>query len=123
MINKFFEFFFRLFSGFVYATLDDPYGPSNPTNNCLCGGDNPPQLCCLVLPGGPLEKIMGFVFPAGGLIAVAMIIVGGYMWITSGGDPGRIQQAQATLTWSIIGLVLLVSIYMLLKFVLGFVLP
>lgn len=48
-----------------------------------------------------------------------MVIVGGYMWIVSGGDPARKQQAQGTLTWAVIGLVLLFLIYGILKAIIG----
>jgi len=66
-----------------------------------------------------VDKILGYIFPAGVLIAVIMVIVGGYMWIVSGGDPARKQQAQGTLTWAVIGLVLLFLIYGILKAIIG----
>jgi len=70
-----------------------------------------------------VKEVFGWIFPAGALIAVAMIIVGGYMWIVSGGDPGRKQQAQGTLTWSVIGLVVLFIFYWILQALIDFVLP
>ncbi len=76
----------------------------------------PPRLNQL---GAAIDKVIGYVFPAGVLIAVIMIIVGGYMWIVSGGDPARKQQAQGTLTWAVIGLVLLFLIYSILKAIVG----
>lgn len=58
-----------------------------------------------------LDRVMNIVFPAAGLICVVFIIIGGYMWIASAGDPSKIKQAQGTLTWAIIGLVfVLVSV-------------
>lgn len=76
----------------------------------------PPRLGVL---GEAVDKILGYIFPAGVLIAVIMVIVGGYMWIVSGGDPARKQQAQGTLTWAVIGLVLLFLIYGILKAIIG----
>ena len=55
--------------------------------------------------GDVLERVMYIVFPAAGLICVVFIIIGGYMWIASAGDPAKVKQAQGTLTWAIIGLV------------------
>ena len=52
-----------------------------------------------------LDNVMNIVFPAAGLICVVFIIIGGYMWIASAGDPSKVKQAQGTLTWAIIGLV------------------
>lgn len=66
-----------------------------------------------------VDKVMGWIFPAGVLIAVIMIIVGGYMWIISGGDPAKKQLAQGTLTWSVIGLVLLFLVYGILSAIIG----
>lgn len=58
-----------------------------------------------------LDRVMNIIFPAAGLICVIFIIIGGYMWIASAGDPAKIKQAQGTLTWAIIGLVfILISV-------------
>ncbi len=48
---------------------------------------------------------MNIIFPLAGVICVVFIIIGGYMWIASAGDPAKVKQAQGTLTWAIIGLV------------------
>lgn len=101
MIDKILVNFFHFVSTPVYAA-------------------DPPQLYEII---EIVEKVFGWIFPAGVLIAVAMIIVGGYMWIVSGGDPGRKQQAQGTLTWSVIGLVLLFVFYWILQAIIDFVLP
>lgn len=79
--------------------------------------DEPPKLIEL-LP--PLEEIFDLVLPIGALIAVGMMIYGGYMWIISGGDPSKKQLAQGTLTWSIIGLVFLFLIKAILTVLLDF---
>ena len=42
------------------------------------------------------------------------------MWIVSGGDPGRVKQAQGTLTWAIFGLVIVLVIFGLLRIVINF---
>jgi magnesium-transporting ATPase (P-type) len=79
----------------------------------------PPRLEVLV---AAIDRIMGWIFPAGVLIAVVMFIVGGYMWIVSGGDPARKQQAQGTLTWAVIGLVALFLIKAVLQAIVGTIL-
>jgi hypothetical protein len=80
-------------------------------------GDNPPQLQTLF---DSIDKIMGYIFPFAALIAVAMIIYGGYMWIISGGDPSKKQIAQGTLTWAALGLVFLFLIRALLTVLVNF---
>ncbi len=70
---------------------------------------------------GPIENLFDLILPIGALIAVAMLIYGGYMWIISGGDPAKKQQAQGTLTWAVIGLVFLFLIRAILVAILEFV--
>lgn len=53
------------------------------------------------------RNVMRLVFPYGAVVAVGMVIYGGYMWMMSGGDPGKAKQAQGVLTWAIIGLIFL----------------
>lgn len=68
-----------------------------------------------------IDGLFQWIFPIGGILAVAMIIYGGYMWIISGGDPSKKQAAQGTLTWAIIGLVFLFLIGAILQAILEFV--
>ncbi len=53
---------------------------------------------------GMVDRILSYLFPIAGLISVIFVIIGGYMWMTSGGDPARVKQAQGTLTWALLGL-------------------
>lgn len=64
----------------------------------------PPRIDGLV---DVFDNALAMVLPIGGLIAVGMIIYGGYMWMFSEGDPGKLKQAQGVITWAIIGLVFL----------------
>ncbi|WKZ30704.1 MAG: hypothetical protein QY318_02550 [Candidatus Dojkabacteria bacterium] len=41
------------------------------------------------------------------LLAVGMIIFAGYTYMTSQGDPQKIQQAQGTITWTVVALIFL----------------
>ncbi len=80
--------------------------------------DAPPTLPEI---SGILDNIMRYVFPIGGLIAVIFVIIGGYMWIVSSGDPSKVKQAQGTLTWAIFGLVFLLVVFAVLKVLVAFV--
>jgi len=68
-----------------------------------------------------IESLLQYVFPAGALLAVAMVIYGGYMWIVSGGDPARKQQAQGVLTWAVLGLVFLFLIKAVLTVIIDYI--
>ena len=67
--------------------------------------DAPPRLEQLFY---TLEIIMEKIAPVGGIVCIIFIVLGGYMWMTSSGDPIKIKRAQGTLTWAIIGLVFIV---------------
>lgn len=79
--------------------------------------ENPPKLEVLF---ASMNTIMGYIFPIAGLVAVAMLIYGGYMWIISGGDPSKKQVAQGTLTWSALGLIFLFLIKAVLSILIKF---
>jgi len=53
-----------------------------------------------------------------GIVAVVMIIYGGFKYITSGGDSGNITSAKNTIIYAIIGLVIVALAQFLVKFVL-----
>ena len=92
-----------LFSSPVFAQEDGIVAPSEP-----------PRLEVLL---DSLNRIISYIFPIGVLAAVGMTIYGGYLWMTSGGEPDKKKRAQGTLTWSIAGLAFLYLIKMLLSIV------
>lgn len=53
-----------------------------------------------------------------GIVAVIMIIYGGFRYITSGGDSGRVGNAKNTLIYAIIGLIIVALAQFLVHFVL-----
>ncbi|MBI2356722.1 hypothetical protein HYV12_01585 [Candidatus Dojkabacteria bacterium] len=71
--------------------------------------------------GGIVDSVSELILPIGGLISLIMIVYGGYMWMLSSGDPGKLKQAQGTLTWAIVGLVFLFLFRAILKGVLDFI--
>lgn len=53
-----------------------------------------------------------------GVIAVIMIVYGGFKYITSGGDSGKISSAQQTIIYAIVGLVIVALAQIIVRFVL-----
>lgn len=87
----------------VFATRIDDGGDGS-----INSGTTPPTIASIAT---VLDSVMNIVFPIAGVLCVVFIIIGGYMWIASAGDPSKVKQAQGTLTWAIIGLVfVLVSV-------------
>lgn len=52
----------------------------------------------------------------GGLAVILFFLLGAFEWITAGGDKNKIESARSKMTNSVIGLVLLVSSFVLLGF-------
>ena len=52
-----------------------------------------------------------------GIALFAMLLIGGFKYMTSGGDPKGAEQAKGTMTSALMGLVLLIVAWLLLKFV------
>ena len=53
-----------------------------------------------------------------GVAAVIMIIVGGFKYITSAGDPAKVSSAKDTILYAIIGLIIVAMAQMIVRFVL-----
>ena len=66
---------------------------------------------------GSLDKFSDYLVPVGIFLAVLMVIIGGYLWISSAGNPEKVKQAQGTLTWAIIGLVFITIAVLLINLV------
>ena len=54
-----------------------------------------------------------------GLIAIVLVIFGGFKWMTSGGSEEKVDEAKKLLYSGIIGLIIILSAYALTSFVLG----
>jgi hypothetical protein len=69
-------------------------------------------------PGGLISDVTNVVAVVAGIAAVVMIMVAGFKFITSTGDSGKVQEAKKTLTWSVVGLVVIVLARSIIIFVL-----
>ncbi len=64
-----------------------------------------------------LDNIPSLMYGVGMFLALAMTLLGGYMWVFSAGDPQKIKQAQGVLTWAVIGIVFLTLVRVILMFI------
>ena len=65
-----------------------------------------------------LQKTIGTVFFLIGFISIVMILVGSIKFLTSNGDSNKNKQARMTLTYAIVGLVVSISAYSIITWVL-----
>ena len=79
------------------------------------GGAELPQTDLLTVIGNVLNWALGFL----GLGATVIIIVGGFKWMTSGGNEEQIASAKKLMTNGIIGLVIIILAYTISHFVIN----
>lgn len=64
-----------------------------------------------------IESIIDVLLFIVGAVAVIMIIVGGIKYVTSGGDQNNVKSAKDTILYSVIGLIVAILAYAIVKFV------
>lgn len=94
-----------------------PCGGVNPdgTNQSDCG------LCHVFVLGGNIINF--FLYPNNlnnnfaivPIVATILIVVGGFLLITAGGDPNRLEKAKSVLTAVVVGLIIIYAADLLLK--------
>lgn len=63
------------------------------------------------------KNVVRILTPIAGLAVFAMLIVGAFQMITAGGEAKQIQKARKTLTFAVLGLVLFIGIWFILKLI------
>lgn len=88
-------------------------GDSNP-QGIQCMVDGVPTLKCFeVIFGNVIFMSAAFIL----LILFIMFMIGGFHYLTSLGNPEKVKKAQGTLQYAIIGLVLYLSAFLILKII------
>ena len=64
-----------------------------------------------------LQNILGYVFVLAGAVSVLMVVIGGIRYIISIGDPQRISSAKNTILYALVGLVISLLAFVLVKFI------
>ena len=100
----------------TYATVTCPTpGSINKTADTLAG--------CNVTQDNSLmptvQTIINVIIGVLGIVAVAVIVLGGVSYTTSAGDPGKTKKAKDTILYGIVGLVVALLAYAIVNFVLS----
>lgn len=66
--------------------------------------------------GGLAGTLLLFV----GVVAFAVFVYGGFIWLTSAGNQDKVKKAKATLTWAVLGLFAIFASYVILSVVVQF---
>ena len=73
-------------------------------------GDSPSKI---------LASVLGAAYVAAGIAAVIAIIIAGYLYIISDGNASKVEQAKNTITYSVVGLVIIGFAFILTRFIIG----
>ena len=99
--------------------------------NSVCGGANALQLnadtgdCNAIGQGASskldttIKKVINIFSVIVGVVAVIMIIVGGFRYIASGGAAEKVSGAKNTILYALVGLIIVALAQIIVKFVLG----
>lgn len=68
---------------------------------------------------GRLDTILTVVFGVAGAVALLMLVIGGFRYILSQGDPNGAAQAKNTIIYSIVGLIVVIIAFTIVSFVLN----
>lgn len=66
-----------------------------------------------------LKIVVNTVLVAGGITAVITIIIAGYMYTISGGNPAEVEKSKNAILYAVIGLIVAGSAFVLVNFVIG----
>jgi len=66
-----------------------------------------------------IAKIIRIVIGFLGIIAVGLIIYAGWLWMSSGGNEEKVEQAKKTLTNAVIGLIIIIASFAIASFILN----
>jgi hypothetical protein len=66
---------------------------------------------------GVFGNVVNAVLGLAGIVLFIMLILGGFSYITSGGDPKKVESARNTLTYAIGGMIFIALAYLILKFI------
>ncbi len=65
------------------------------------------------------SNAVGLLMLIAGFVAIGFIIVGGFTYITSSGDPSGIKKAKDTITHAIVGLIIAMVAFGVVRFITG----
>jgi len=103
-------FLFFLFLDINSCFADDPLGLAHSDNIGLANEDVGDPRVLLV-------NIVKFFLSFLGLIAVSMVMWAGFLWMTSDGDPAKVDLAKKTLINAVIGLMIVVASFTIVLYV------
>lgn len=91
----------------------------NVVTTAITGGVDANGIPTVAADSATLVNILNVVYTWAGIIAVLMIVIGGLMYVISGGNQSNITKAKDTIIYSVVGLVVILVAFTITQFVLG----
>jgi len=66
-----------------------------------------------------IQGVLGLTYWVGGVVAVIVIIIAGYSYVTSAGDAAAITKAKNTILYGVIGLAVILLAFVITQIVIG----
>jgi amino acid transporter len=114
---------FLIIAAMPVSVSAQPAQGFNNSNPLPSGGFFTQLLGCSANTSSPalclLRSALSFLLAVAFIIAVIFLVIGGYRYVTSQGNEDSIEKAKGTITSAIIGIVLIVTAYFILNFILG----
>lgn len=82
-----------------------------------CTGEGKDKICEYPWVGIYIKTIYKFLVGISGMLAVIVMMAGGYYWLFSGGNAGRVTQAKEYIGGAVLGLTLALGSYMILNLI------
>lgn len=96
-----------------YKPINEPFGLEEETIESGANAANATNLILQIIAGG----LLYFAAPVG----VIMIAINGFTIVIGGADTEKIEQAKKNLTWSIVGLLLIILSYSAVRIIIGLI--
>jgi hypothetical protein len=79
----------------------------------MCNGTSYELIDILILIGNLVQILFGLA----GVIAVVYMIIGGYTYLTSFGNPEKAELAKLKITWAVVGFIISVLAFIVIRYV------
>lgn len=66
-----------------------------------------------------LDGVLNLAYFASGTVAVIVLVIAGFMYVTSNGDPGKVKTAKNAILYTVIGIVFVLMAASIVAFVRG----
>mgnify|MGYP000872202657 CR=1 FL=1 len=113
-------FLVPLATGTIYANpVTDGIDATCAGGDCQQYNDNGEEITVETKANSIVEDVINIFSWIVGVVSVIMVIFGGFRYITSGGDAGKVTSAKNTIVYALVGLVVAALAQVLVLFVLG----